>query len=663
MLNLKSFFSKESEGTQDSWYYAALEECADGHWDWNASKNEVYISRKLKELIGYTEEETKHNNFRWWLEKIHPDDQAEIKRKFEELTSSKSGFTYFDDFRFLCKNGDYIWLENQAKILRDDEGRLIRITGMTLNITPQKYIHNQLYTIILDQEKIDQNRMRFLSNLSHEFRSPLSGIIGMTTLLSETILTSDQRHFTDNIVNSTEMLLSLVNDILDVTKLNSGKFQFEHIPFSPFQVIRSASDLIRPNIIKKNVSFKISIANDIPEFVMGDPTRLQQVLVNLLTNAAKFTSKGTITLQVRKKLSDEKTESLMAENLYFEIIDTGIGIAPEILENLFQDFTQANNSINRIYGGTGLGLAICKELVHLMGGKIGVKSSPDLGSTFWFTIPLEEKEATASENLGISHSHSPAPQQKLNILLVEDNKVNQEVMQGFLSLLGDEVTVANNGQEAVEIFPLQKFDLVLMDLNMPILDGFQATEALRKLPNGTIPIIAVTANTFIGEHESCLQQGITQVLTKPITKISLEMALLPHRPVPNLQSNNASYSSHSLLSKLTEPLTPAIVDLKILETLITDLGKERVLKLLDIYRKDALVLVSQLKKCTPDDSKNYAHTLAGMSENLGIVLMGQTARKIMNTRQEKFQNLPILVQDLERNFEVTLTELHKLYDL
>jgi len=664
LLNLRSFLSKESKGTQDSWYFAALEECADGHWDWNASKNEVYISRKLRELIGYSEEETKHNNLGWWLEKIHPDNQAEIKRKFEELSSSKIEFTYFDDFRFLCKNGDYIWLENQAKILRDDDNNLIRVTGMAINNTPQKYIHNQLYTIILDQEKIDQNRMRFLSNLSHEFRSPLSGIIGMTTLLNETLLTPDQRHFTDNIVNSTEMLLALVNDILDVTKLNSGKFEFEYIPFSPLQVIKSASDLIRPNIIKKNVTFTTYLDDDIPEFMMGDPTRLQQVLVNLLTNAAKFTSRGSITLKVRNIPPDFINDSPTNSTLNFEITDTGIGIASEIQDNLFQDFTQANKSINRIYGGTGLGLAICKELVQLMGGEIGVRSLPNEGSTFWFTIPIKERVIPVSDEHSMPNtSPIPTKQRKLNILLVEDNKVNQEVMHGLLTLLGDDVTIANNGQEAIDVFPSKKFDLVLMDLNMPILDGFQATQALRKLPNGTIPIIAVTANTFIGEHESCLQQGITQVLTKPITKISLEMALLPHRHAPTLQSDNATYSSHNPLSKLTAPLTPAIVDSNTLETLITDLGKERVLRLLDIYRKDALVLVNHLKKCTPDDYKNYAHTLAGMSENLGILLVGKTARRIMSSSLETPENLPILVQDLERNFEVTLTELQKLYDL
>lgn len=305
MLNLKSFLSKESKGTQDSWYFAALEECADGHWDWNASKNEVYISRKLRDLIGYSEEETKHNNLGWWLEKIHPDDQAEIKRKFEELSSSKIEFTYFDDFRFLCKNGDYIWLENQAKILRDDHDNLIRVTGMAINNTPQKYIHNQLIEIY---EK----------------------------------------------------------------------------PVNIRALIQEVHGLLLPVALQKRLKFDTLLSHPVPENVKTDPVRLRQILLNLTTNALKFTNNGHVQINVSTApLSDTRQE------LIFEIIDSGVGISKEDQVKIFDDSFSENNLLLTRADGSGLGLNFVKSLVHLMRGKLGVKSEVGLGSTFWFSVPVD----------------------------------------------------------------------------------------------------------------------------------------------------------------------------------------------------------------------------------------------------------------------------------
>ncbi len=664
MFDIMSFKFKNPGGiykerSRDAWYYTALTDCADGLWDWDLANGDLYISPKLRELIGYTDEEIRERTYAWWTEQIHPEDHAEIHRKMEEAAYSKSDSVYFETIRFLCKNGDYIWLENHAKILRNQNDEIIRIAGVTTNITSQKFIQNQLRMVISEQETEAQGKMRFLSALNHEFRSPLSGIIGMVTLLKETNLSEEQIHFVENITNSTEMLLALVNDILDVSKLNSGKFELEKIHFSPTQVLKSASDLIRPGLIKKNLTFNTFISEHIPEFLIGDPTRLQQILVNLLSNAAKFTTKGTITLRINEKPSNELQNSPVQHTLYFEISDTGIGIAPEVQDTLFEDFTQANSSITRMYGGTGLGLSICKELVHLMGGQIGVESELDKGSTFWFTVPFEKSDLLPALESPLDSPLIDHPEQpRLHILLVEDNSINQEVMCGLLHLLGDDVTVANHGEEAIYLFQTKKFDIVLMDLNMPILDGLSATQAIRKLPNGAIPIIAVTANTFTGDQETCHQYGITRVLNKPINKISLEQALQPYR------SQIGSVIEGPAEKPGEDPpflLIPTILDQNTtLKTLMDDLGKEKVIRLLDVYRKDALSLVTHIKNSSPQDSKNYAHTLAGMSENLGMHRVGQTARDIIGASEHAPENLPILIQDLEHHFKRSLTEIQDI---
>jgi len=655
---LKSFTFKNSgenhkNHTNDTWFYSALTDCADGLWDWDLVSGNIYISPKLHELLGYTEEETKGLPHAWWINQIHPEDRAEIQKKLEELPNSKSEFIYFDTFRFLCKNGDYVWLENHAKILRDPKGEAMRMAGVSINITPQKFIQTQLRNIITEQEKEAQKKMRFLSALNHELRSPLSGIIGMVTLLKETSLSEEQRHFAENITHSTDMLLSLVNDILDVSKLNSGKFEFESIQFSPTQVIQRSIDLIRPSLIKKNLEFNLAISGGIPEFLIGDPMRLQQILVNLLTNATKFTSKGSITL-LAKEDPDLSSDISTNHQIRFEISDTGIGIDSQVQDKLFEDYTQADRSITRLYGGTGLGLSICKDLVHLMGGQIGVESDIGKGSMFWFTLPFEEHVNSSSvEHVNDLSNHTSLDQQKLNILLVEDNQINQEVMNGLLKLLGDEVTIASNGEEAINIFKTKKFDLVLMDLNMPILDGLSATEIIRKLPNGDIPIIAVTANTFAADKENFLQHGITYVLNKPIDKSSLEQTLRPYRPKINALLKTQK-------EDIPQSMEHTIINKDSLNTLIKDLGREKVIRLLDLYRDDALNLVNQIKNSSPQDSKIYAHTLAGMAENLGIQMVGKTARDIMGASERAPEHISLLIKDLERQFEGSLTEIQDI---
>lgn len=656
MFNILSFKSRGGAAklpAMDEWFHSVVVDCADGLWDWNLATHEFYLSPKLKDLLGYEEKKTAACPLSWWQQRLHPDDWAEMNTRLQENLQVKNEFAYFETVRFLNQQGEYLWLEVHGKVL-GEKGVLRRIAGIVVNTTPHKFLQGTLRHMIAEQEKVAHTRTRFLSTLNHELRSPLSGIMGMVSLLKETCLSEDQRHYIENIENSSAMLLELVNDMLDVSKLKSGKFEFEKIQFSMAEVIKQASELIRASLIKKNLTFNAFMGQEVPASLKGDPTRLQQILVNLLSNAAKFTDDGSITLTIKVKenrVSDHQKElSLIV--LRFEVVDTGMGIDREVQERIFEDFTQADSSISRLYGGTGLGLSICKDLVQLMGGEIGVDSELGKGSVFWFEVPFERGEEAARDMSDVAIKKAPVSRSssKLKILLVEDNQVNQEVIRGLLALLGDEVTVANNGKEAVEIFPTQKFDVVLMDLNMPVLDGIGATQAIRALPHGQVPIIAVTANTFTGAQENCLNYGITTLLTKPVHKTTLEEVLRPYRPVLD-HDQEVSPS----------PPTSFFMDQLVLERLVNELGKEKVMDLLNLYRKDAALLVRQIKAASlPHDQKNFAHTLAGMSENLGIQRVGKLARDIMNS-PEGADTLP-LVQELENTFERVLGRLSILMD-
>jgi PAS domain S-box-containing protein len=645
-------------------YPSAIEEYAPGLWNYDIKRQKLFLSPNLAELTGYTTQEIADQPLAWWISRIHAHDQPRILQTIQDLKNRGQATATFRAFRFLDKNNNYIWLENYVKVLSAKNNNPLRLAGIIINVTSFKLTEIQLQATLGKYIKETETKTRFFSGLNHDLRSPLSGIIGMVSLLRETSLVADQKHYIDNIANSTEMLLTLVNNMLEISRLASKKFEMEKISFSPVQVIRQVSELTRSILLKKDLIFSENIDGNIPDLLMGDPTRLQQILVNLLSNAVKFTAHGNITLGL---LTDSAASSIPANEqqhtiLRFEIIDTGIGIAPEVQGKLFQEFTQADTSISRLYGGTGLGLSICKELVQLMKGKIGVYSELGKGSTFWFEIPFEspvKPSPSSSEKFSGLIPCEPSQFQqtgtegeKLIVLLAEDNLVNQEVMTGLLTCLGDEVIVANNGQEAVDLFQTRTFDIVLMDLNMPILDGLRAAQLIRQLPNGDVPIIAVTANTFIGDKDTCYYHGITSVLTKPVNKEGLRETLNPHRRHSSLENRKVTFPAD-----LPDSVQ---VDKSVLNNLIKDLGYETISRLLGLYRTDGLDLVNRIKNSPHEKLANLAHTLAGMSENMGFTEVGKTARLLMDTISKTPENIQMLVERLGETFNNSLAELDKM---
>ena len=505
----------------------------DGIWYWDVERqDQEWMSPRFKELFGYRDDEIP-NTSEWWMANIFPEDRDLALDNFARHLADP-GHPYDQIVRYRHRDGGTVWVRCRGLAVRNERGEPIRLLGCHTDVTALKRAEEDLRNQAAElreardaAERANRAKSTFLANVSHEIRTPLNAVIGTAELLDDTGLTPVQHDYLGAIRESAEALLDVINDILDFSKMEADKLQRERRPFRLRERLGNLVKSLAPRLHGRPVALRSDVAGDAPDALLGDARLLRQVLANLLSNAIKFTERGEIALRVRVQEAGGETVTLR-----FEVADTGIGIPPDKQRVIFEEFVQADASTTRRYGGTGLGLAIASRLVEALEGEIGLESEAGKGATFHFTARFgRDAGAPAEEPRPAEPDAAPRP---LHALLVEDSVANQRVGAGLLRKLGHTVRIVTDGAAAVEACAAERFDVVLMDLQMPGMDGYEATRAIRRREREEgaprTPIVALTARASRGNEELCIAAGFDGYLAKPYRSRELGEAIAAVAP-------------------------------------------------------------------------------------------------------------------------------------
>jgi hypothetical protein len=521
----------------------ALKATNDVIWDWDIVNDAQTWNTAGQRVFGWSDIVRDPQSANWWLERVHPDDLQRIKGRFRQVLDDGPTSFWRDEYRFRRADGSYADVMDRGYIERNAQGRAVRMVGAMLDITERKqaeaeldqYRHHlealvaertsQLSAAKEAAEAANIAKSSFLANMSHEIRTPLNAITGMSYLIRRAGVTLQQAAQLEKIDTAGKHLLDIINTILDLSKIEAGKFNLEETDVDVRGIVANVTSMLADKAKAKSLELVVD-CQQVPFALLGDPTRLQQALLNYATNAVKFTEIGAVTLRTR--IEEKSADAVL---LRFEVADSGIGIAAEILPRLFSAFEQADNSTTRKYGGTGLGLAITRRLAELMGGKVGADSTAGLGSTFWFTARLKKREGlqVATPRAASIDAETAIRQgfRGCRILVVDDEPTNREIAQILLEDTGLVIDTAEDGAKALAMARRTAYAAILMDMQMPRLNGLDATRRLRELA-GTrdTPIIAMTANAFAEDRARCTEAGMNDFLIKPFDPDALFATLL-----------------------------------------------------------------------------------------------------------------------------------------
>lgn len=554
-------------------------------------------------------------------------------------------------------------LERSRAWSRTETDLLTLLAELLTNAFRRRHREEDLRRAREQAERATLAKSAFLANVSHEIRTPLNAIIGMTALLLDSRLDAHQRHSMEIVRSSGESLLSLINDLLDLSRIEAGKLNLDEIAFDPHQLIQEVVDMLEVRAGHKDLTLTHSLAADVPHALSGDAPRLRQILVNLLGNAIKFTDQGEVRILIERTHQDDQRLGLR-----FEVIDTGIGIAHEAQARIFEAFNQVEDPHSRQHGGTGLGLAISRQLVELMHGRIGVESQPEQGSRFWFTAEFGLAATLPASTLA-SQQHpppgSPQPALKARLLLVEDNLTNQIVARGLLNKLGyADVELASDGREALAALAQHRYDLVLMDCQMPGMDGFEATRRIRRGESAVldpeVPIIAMTALAMRGDREKCLDAGMTGYIAKPMQPGELAAVLTRHLNTTDVPADIPPDDPGAVECAANLGQDPVFVEQGLLERLMND--RELACSIIPQFLTDLPTRIEELGHCL--ETRNLeqvsfkAHSIKGLAANISAPRLEKLAATLeAQARDADLQTTEALASRLREEFASLQTVL------